>query len=231
MSRFHWSMHVVCATAATFLAAVLIYTVMTLPSEPAGLARLVEDFMNVSGVEHPVTAVLLNFRGYDTWLELGVLLVAVLGMLLFQRQNDLRQIVRMPAAEPVLDWLIRLIAPMMALVSGYLLWMGKYSSGGAFQAGVVLGAACVLLWLSGHPSLESLSGRVFRFLLTVGFSVFMIAGALFMLSKQPFLTYPVATAGHWILLIETAATFSIAVTVAALIMGLQPTYSETEDQP
>ncbi len=37
--------------------------------------------MAASGVEHPVTAVLLNFRGYDTLLEIAVLLLALLVML------------------------------------------------------------------------------------------------------------------------------------------------------
>ena len=36
--------------------------------------------METSGVRNPVTAVLLNFRGYDTLLEMGVLLVALLGV-------------------------------------------------------------------------------------------------------------------------------------------------------
>jgi multisubunit Na+/H+ antiporter MnhB subunit len=33
--------------------------------------------MPESGVDHPVTAVLLNFRSYDTLLEIAVLLLAV----------------------------------------------------------------------------------------------------------------------------------------------------------
>jgi len=219
------------AFAAAGMAVALIIAVTDLPQEAVGLAPLVAQHMAVSGVEHPVTAVLLNFRGYDTWLELGVLLVAVMGMLLFQQRSDLRSIARLPVAEPVLDWLIKLLVPLMVLVSGYLLWMGKYSSGGAFQAGVVLGAAAVLLWLSGHRSVEALSGRLFRFLLTVGFSTFMGAGILFLFTAQPFLTYPVAYAGEFILLIETAATFSIAVTVSALIIGLQPILPEGVEQP
>ncbi len=35
--------------------------------------------MDRSGVTHPVTAVLLNFRGYDTLLEVAVLLIALVG--------------------------------------------------------------------------------------------------------------------------------------------------------
>jgi multisubunit Na+/H+ antiporter MnhB subunit len=45
------------------------------------LARAVATHLELSGVSNPVTAVLLNFRGYDTLLELAVLLAAVLGIL------------------------------------------------------------------------------------------------------------------------------------------------------
>ncbi|MFN7139005.1 MAG: sodium:proton antiporter, partial [Limisphaerales bacterium] len=44
---------------------------VSLPREGNGLTMQVVEAMPMSGVEHPVTAVLLNFRSYDTWLELG----------------------------------------------------------------------------------------------------------------------------------------------------------------
>ena len=212
----------IAAVATVALGGYLSGAVLDLSSEPAGLTPLVRAHMAVSGVDHPVTAVLLNFRGYDTWLEIGVLLIAIMGVLLFQRRNDLTDIRAMPEAEPVLDWLIKLLFPMMVLVSGYLLWMGKYSSGGAFQAGVVLGAGCVLLWLAGHRSLTALSGLAFRTLLVVGFAAFLVTGIVALVFDAPMLSYPVAYAGDIILLIEGAATLSIAVIVAALIIGLQP---------
>ncbi len=216
-----------CAGIALFLIAALI----ELPDEALGLTELSKQHMDESGVEHPVTAVLLNFRAYDTWLEVGVLLMAVMGMLLFQRRSDLRDIERMPAPDPVLNWLIQLLFPMMVLVSGYLLWMGKFSSGGAFQAGVVLGAGGVLLWLAGHPSISGFSGRLFRFLLTVGFGSFLLVAFYNVLLSQAILDYPVAYAGTIILIIEAAATISIAVTVAALIIGLQPVIRDRDRTP
>ena len=39
----------------------------------------IDAAMAQSGVDHPVTAVLLNFRAWDTLLELAVLLLALLG--------------------------------------------------------------------------------------------------------------------------------------------------------
>jgi len=218
----HRVMHRTMAVGAILVAVILVMALLDMPEDPPSLTRLAAQHMAISGVEHPVTAVLLNFRAYDTWLEIGVLLVAIMGALLFQRRSDLRDIQSMPSAELVLDWLIKLLFPMMVLVSGYLLWMGKYSSGGAFQAGVVLGAGGVLLWLAGHRSVTGFSGPLFRGLLIIGFLSFLIVALFNVAFQQQIFDYPVRFAGDIILLIEGAATISIAVTVAALIIGLQP---------
>ena len=61
------------------LVGVLGSVIWTLPMEATGLAGDVEEKLDQSGAKNPVTAVLLNFRGYDTLLEVTVLLLAVLG--------------------------------------------------------------------------------------------------------------------------------------------------------
>ena len=69
------------AISVLALTSVLGWTVWTLPPFSDRMQRLVASNMAVSGVENPVTAVLLNFRGYDTLLEIGVLLLAALSVL------------------------------------------------------------------------------------------------------------------------------------------------------
>jgi len=61
------------------LAAGLSYAVLSLPAQSPGLTAYVAENIKTSGVSNPVTAVLLNFRAYDTLLEMGVLLLALLG--------------------------------------------------------------------------------------------------------------------------------------------------------
>ncbi|MDP3892698.1 hydrogenase subunit MbhD domain-containing protein, partial [Nocardioides sp.] len=71
---------IIAAMATLGLALVLLDLGSTTSADhrPAGL---VADRVGESGVEHPVTAVLLNFRSYDTLLEVAVLLVAILAAL------------------------------------------------------------------------------------------------------------------------------------------------------
>ncbi len=62
------------------LLAALGWAVLSLPSRPAGLTAASLAKLPESGVTNPVTAVLLNYRGYDTLLEVGVLLLAIVAV-------------------------------------------------------------------------------------------------------------------------------------------------------
>ena len=205
------------ASLLVFLAG-LGYAVMSLPSEAPGLGERVVKNLETSGVSNQVTAVLLNFRGYDTLLEMAVLLLALLGVWSLGGVPEVRD----SSPSPVLDKLTRLLIPVLVLVAGYLLWVGSHAPGGAFQAGSVLGAAGVLLLLSGWRLSDRFAGLPLRVLLVTGLSVFVVVGTVLLLTDRLFLEFPTPLAGMLILLIETAATLSIGITLAALFLGDRP---------
>lgn len=200
------------------LAAGLSYAVLSLPAQSPGLAAYVAENVKNSGVSNPVTAVLLNFRAYDTLLEMGVLLLALLGT--WSLSNVPEQ--RAASPGPVLDTLSRLLLPLLILVAGYLLWLGAHAAGGAFQAGAVLGAAGVLLLLVGWYPGTRFTGLALRIALVMGMGTFIAAGMVFMLVGRRMLEYPPPFAAALILLIEAAATLSIGITLAALFLGGRP---------
>jgi multisubunit Na+/H+ antiporter MnhB subunit len=187
--------------------------------EPGGLTGVVTERMPESGVVHPVTGVLLNFRAYDTWLELGVLLLGMLGVWMLRGHSSLE-----PPADRrpglVLYWLVGGLVPLMVLASGYLLWLGKFAPGGAFQSGVLLASAGVLLWYSGRLSVGGLSLPLLRGLIVAGFVAFLVAG-LAAMPDGHFLQLPVSHAGTVILVLEFLATVSIGVTIAAILLAMQ----------
>lgn len=194
------------------------YAVLSLPDQVVGLSDRVRANMETSGVRNPVTAVLLNFRGYDTLLEMGVLLVALLGVWSLGTAAAHRRV----APEPVLSFLVGGLVPMMILVPGYLLWVGANAPGGAFQAGSVLAASGILLLLAGKRLPIRLTGWPLRFVLVLGLVAFVAVGVILLLATGMFLQYPPSLAGGLILLIEVAATLSIGVTLAALFLGGRP---------
>lgn len=197
------------------VAAGLGYAVLSLPPEAAGLRAEVAANLETSGVSNPVTAVLLNFRGYDTLLELVVLLLALLGVLSLGG-TPLRH---EAAPGPVLDTLSRILAPVLILVAAYLLWVGAHAPGGAFQAGSVLGAAGVLLLLAGWRPPVGLTALPLRLVLVAGPSAFVAVAVVALLIGGQMLEYPSAQAGVLILALETASVFFIGATLATLFLG------------
>lgn len=198
------------AAAGTLAAALL-----DLPAAAVDLPGAVADHLGQSGVTHPVTAVLLNFRGYDTLLEVAVLLVALFGLLALSEGRP------RPSADtdPVLQTLARLAVPLMILVAGYLLWAGAHRPGGAFQAGAMLAAAAVLLHLAGLLPAWAQPGRLLRLGLAGGLLIF-VAVAVWPLFNAALLTYPPAWAGALILLVEAGLTLSLGLILAGLFLFL-----------
>lgn len=214
---------------AIALGGALALAVVKLPSEPGGLTGMVAAQLERSGVDHPVTAVLLNFRAYDTWLEVMVLVLAALGALTLQRSVDLAHIppASPPAlvADPMLRWLLRLLVPVMVLTGGYLLWLGTGAPGGAFQAGAVIAAAGVVLWMGGYRAASALRGWLLRATLLAGSLAFLTVGAVSIVTHGVLLAFPERWASQLILVVETAVSVSIVVTLAALFVGAHPTPS------
>lgn len=183
------------------------------------VTQAVSDNLASSGVSNPVTAVLLNFRAYDTFLELAVLLTAILGIFALGEEKT----AYLPAG-PVFNGLASWLAPTLILVAGYLLWVGAHAPGGAFQAGAVLAAAGVILRLAGKRDIGLPLGSTLylNIILLIGVALFLLVGLSMLVLGQPFLGYPPAIAGKLILLIETAAMVSIAATLILAFLGGRP---------
>lgn len=201
----------------TALAAGLLLAVLDAPLPALRLPAMVEANMAQSGVTHPVTAVLLNFRGYDTLLEVAVLLLPLLGMLALAPPRP-TSADRAPV-DPVFATLARLLTPLMILVAGYLLWAGAHQPGGAFQAAAVLAAAGVLLHLAGQLPAWASPGWVLRLGLAGAFLVFLAVAAA-LLAQGSLLQFPPAWAGALILLIEAGLTISLGLVLAGLFLLL-----------
>jgi multisubunit Na+/H+ antiporter MnhB subunit len=210
------------AIICSALAAAMIAVVLSLPREPGGLGALAAEHLALSGVEHPVTAVLLNFRSYDTWLELAVLLLGWLGVLAVRGSLSLENAPMNPNPRPVFLWFVRGIVPIALLVTGYLLWLGKFAAGGAFQAGVVVGAAGVLLWLAGYRSVAGMPPIILKLAMLGGVAGFGLVAVATLAAGSEMLRYPAEQAGTIIIAIEFIATVSIGTAVTALLIGLQP---------
>jgi multisubunit Na+/H+ antiporter MnhB subunit len=229
-SRAAWTLRLAWGVSLLVITALMGWAVYGLPREAAGLADAVQEQIAVSGASNPVTSVLLNFRAYDTLLEIGVLLLAIVGVWSLahadtgetsnpEPKTQNQKLAAVPLQQSAL---VNLLAPVMLVTAGYLLWIGATAPGGAFQAGAVLGGAGVLLLLS-RPRWAAMRDRWWlRLGLALGLAVFLAVGLLMLWPGRRLLEYPVDWAGALILLIETAATISIGLTLALLFLGGRP---------
>ncbi len=201
--------------AVFLLMAGLVHAVLSLPPDATGLRDAVDARLAESGVQSPVTAVLLNFRGYDTMLEIGVLLLAAVG-------------VRAAGGEPrtapavrgvVLTGMLRVLVPLIVLAGAYLVWTGARAPGGAFQAGAVLAAGGILLLVGDVRWFGRWPDTIQRVLLGAGLIVFVAVAVAVMTGERHLLEYPRPWAGRLIVLIELAATVSIALVLCELFNG------------
>lgn len=191
-----------------------------LPVSTSGLQPEVVTRLGESGVSNPVTAVLLNFRSYDTLLEVAVLMAAAVAVLsLHPHQIAVSPNVALQEGNEVLGGFVRLLAPLAVIVTGYLLWIGAYAPGGSFQAGAVLGAMGILVTLAGIRLPRPARIPAERILLVTGLAVFMAVAVAATIAGGALLEYPVPHASALILLIEAAVVMSVAMTMIVLFSG------------
>jgi uncharacterized MnhB-related membrane protein len=187
--------------------------------EGGGLTAVAGALLPESGVDHPVTAVLLNFRAYDTWLEIGVILMALLaifatgGIMVYSKTGVV-------AEDPLLRQVILFFTPVLFLFGAFLLYFGKTGPGGAFQAAVLWGAIGILLHLGGRPVFAVIPRWLRQLLLTMGLGFFLVLGFLLMAGGSAMFEYPPAYAGILILIVETLAAVSIAAALTAIFANL-----------
>jgi multisubunit Na+/H+ antiporter MnhB subunit len=196
------------------LAIALAWAVYTAPAT-ALYPALIDKRLAGSGVSNPVTAVLLNFRVWDTLLEIAVLFVALVLVRIvtpaFPRPAALGQLM-LPFA--------RIIVPMCAFLAGHLLWQGASVPGGAFQAGAILAGGLLVLMLGGFvvPTPRLMSwGTMLAF---AGLAVFALAALGTEALTGTLLLYPDGTEKIWIIAIEAALTLSIAAMLCLLFCGM-----------
>ena len=126
-------------------------------------------------VANAVTAIVVNFRGFDTLGEVTVLFLAAtgLGSILFRRRDThtgLNPKRKAPEASRIVQVGGKLLFPLIVLLGAYVFIHGHLTPGGGFQGGVIVATGYLLLLVSfrkysvNHSSLtwvEAVAGSIF----------------------------------------------------------------------
>jgi multicomponent Na+:H+ antiporter subunit B len=211
----------VFATLAVLITgAVLLYAVSDFPAfgdprspanagvaggSPAASLYYIENTYRDTRVPNLVTAILADYRGYDTLFETVVIFTA--GMAIFAILRVLRREESAsggPAAsaptDPAIDgdhhriitgMTCRIAVPLVQIFALYVIAHGHHSPGGGFQGGVMLGASFILIALSTtlRNALARLGEGSFIRLACLGILIYAGFGFLPLVFGRNFLDY------------------------------------------
>ena len=136
------------------------------PASPASThvsPRFIEDAAAETGAANMVTAVLADYRGYDTLGETAVIFAAGLGCLVILAGAGARPDLPAPGmshpfGSVILDAAARILVPLVLLFAVYVLIHGHVSPGGGFQGGVLFGSGLIMMRLVWGPARASRQG-------------------------------------------------------------------------
>jgi multicomponent Na+:H+ antiporter subunit B len=197
--------------------------------------RYLEDAYKKTHTPNTVTAVLADYRSFDTLFETVVILVAGIGIIAVlsvigtgeqPRGGDIED---QPAQQDlIVVQTCKIVIPLIQLFALYVVAHGHYSPGGGFQGGVMMGASLILLALACgmQAALQRLSERRAVVLAVVGIIIYAGWGFLCLLMGGNFLDYsfsdPVLPGdvsyahSHSELIVETG----VACTVTAIMFAI-----------
>ncbi len=207
------------------------------PASPASLhlsAHYLEKGLEETGVPNIVTAVLADYRSYDTLFEAVVVFAAGLIVLTLLRRTPRRRpklVLPRPQRESqdiVLQGAARLLIPAIQVFALYVVAHGHYSPGGGFQGGVIFGASFILLAVCYdlQTALARFQEHIVLVCCAAGVLLYAGVGALCMALGWNFLGYAalagmlgsteVMARSHGILAVE----IGVGITVMAIMVSL-----------
>lgn len=207
-----------CTIVAMSIAVLMLAT----PERPPTLAYAAADHLARTGVGNPITAVLMAYRAFDTFLETVVVLLALISVWSLTPDGYWGgrpgRAPAPPAPAPLMlltQWLV----PLGVVIGIYIVWVGADEPGGKFQGATILAAMWTLVMMAGLRDAPPVTSRKLRAALLIGPLVFMAIGVGGFWLAGDFLAYPEAFAKPLILVIEAALLISIAAMLGTLIAG------------
>lgn len=243
--------------AVTFTGGLLLFAVSDFadfgdPRSPANAGALDGEAFSVSrhfiteakretAVPNLVTAVLADYRGYDTMMEVvvvftaGIAIFAILRVLEAPagRRFKINCVIESDHNRIIIGTTCRVLVPVIQIFALYVVAHGHYSPGGGFQGGVMLGASFILTALARDldAALRRFSERSFMALGAIGILIYGGFGLLCQALERNFLDYsvlhrlmpatdPVMARSHAILGVEVGVAFTVTAIMFAIYANL-----------
>jgi len=204
------------------------------PSTPANSyisVYFIESALHDTHAANIVTAVLADYRGFDTLFETCVMFlsgITALAILATKEKTKKEQVIDVIDDNNVfgglvMDGAFRIVVPIILIYAIYVLIHGEISLGGGFQSGALL--ACAYLLDRIIPSFNSLVGHIrdeiALIIAGIGVFIYMFTGILPMLNGGRFLEYGKLPFGaESVAELHTSGILMIEIGVTLAVMGV-----------
>ncbi len=214
------------------------------PDSPASSYRLSRHFItetiNETAVPNMVTAVLADYRGYDTLFEAVVIFTAGIAVIGILRRYGSRNSIPSARETPltpkkpdlIVESTVRLLIPIIQIFALYVIAHGHHSPGGGFQGGVIFGASFILLALARDLKAAQnwVAEKRTLILACCGILIYAGIGVLCQFLGDNFLDYqilhrilptdPVMARYHSILVVEIGVAFTVTAIMFSIYSNL-----------
>lgn len=212
------------------------------PNSPANSYRLSQHFVtetfHETAVPNMVTAVLADYRGYDTMFETvviftaGIAIISILRRFTSDDADASSETVYEKRPDLIVDTTCRLMIPIIQLFALYVIAHGHHSPGGGFQGGVIFGASFILIALSRDLQAAHKWVPEQRVLNLAGIGILIYAGfgLVSMFLGQNFLDYailhkimpasPIEARYHSMLGVEIGVAFTVTAIMYSIYSNL-----------
>ncbi|HCJ67150.1 MAG TPA: hypothetical protein DHV62_07465 [Elusimicrobia bacterium] len=188
------------------------------------------------GSPSAITAMILDYRGYDTLYETTVIflaMIAALSVLVGKRKKEEDTETWIGVTRyTIVGTVIKKIVPFMVMYGLYVIFHGEVSPGGGFQGGVILGASFVLyaLIFSYEEGEKKMPSDTLRIVNALGPFMYALVGLIGIVTGYTFLANKVIkTIPHGIegtlfsslplLLIELGIGFGVGSIITHIFYG------------
>ncbi len=215
------------------------------PRSPASLhlsSHYITSTMEETSVPNIVTAVLADYRSFDTMLETTVIFAAGVAVVAILRRSKRKEIKEKKSEttgrnrvyqDRIIQSISRQIVPFMQLFALYVVAHGHNSPGGGFQGGVILGASFILIGISSDlkTMLERMSEKWNLLLGNIGVLIYAGIGICCLFLGANFLDYsalsallpattPVEARSHGMLGIEIGVAIAVMAIMIAIYINI-----------
>jgi multicomponent Na+:H+ antiporter subunit B len=174
------------------------------------------------GINSISTAILADYRAFDTFLETLVMLIVLIGAM------KTSPIIEIPnfSTDFFQQKTIQFIFPIIFILSFYILLNGKETPGGGFQFGAMIASIIILYFLVKKKNIININGNIFLYLGIVGVLMYLITGMYSMLLGYNIFTFDAyginQNIAHQkaIFIIEIGIGISIAAVCILLVMTI-----------